>query len=449
MPPHRLVPGTLLHNRYRVRQHLREGGFGIIYLCQDEQLQRRCAVKQNLDSSNEGGAQFLQEARILSGLSHPNLPGVSDLFDDPAGQFFVMDYIAGTNLQEMMDDAGAPFSTEQVLEWLPQMISAVQHLHDQTPHPVIHRDIKPANFILTPTDALYLIDFGIAKVSQPRIPTQAGALGVSEGYSPPEQYTRTGTTPASDQYALAATLYTLLTAVVPPESPLRFAATNPLKPASHFQPMLPPAVDAILVRALSIDPADRYPSVAEFGKAFEQALQSHHGFRLNPKDPASEIHTLKELFDLCDSSRTGWETARKALSSGRMAACLKYLGSDTAIINQAKHPDPDQWLERLLRRLGRPRAEAQVDFGRAQVFPKLRNGENVAVLLTNTNSSGLVSGTLQPIVDWIEIPLPRFSLLPGEQVQIQVRILPVAFAASLERNLQTGTLPDPFVIVRD
>lgn len=213
-----LQTGKILHNRYRIVKLLAQGGFGAVYRAWDISLNRSCALKENFGTSPEAQRQFAREAQILANLSHPNLPRVSDHFVVPGqGQYLIMDFIEGEDLQEMLDRLGSPISEDQTLPWIEQICDALKYLHDQNPS-IIHRDLKPANIKIDPTGKAVLVDFGIAKIFDSSRGTTIGARGVTPGFSPPEQYGQGGTDPRSDVYALGATLYTLLTGLQPPDS---------------------------------------------------------------------------------------------------------------------------------------------------------------------------------------------------------------------------------------
>jgi serine/threonine-protein kinase len=211
-----LNPGVILQNRYQILRRIGGGGMGDVYLATDLRLGNPVVVKEN-----RGGDPhlFYAEARILSALRHPNLPRVSDHFIEaasayaqPGAQYLVMDYVAGQNLEQIVQARG-PLREQDALAWLNQILDAVKYLHANR---VIHRDIKPQNIILTPQGNAVLVDFGIAKVIQPGRATASGARGVgSPGYAPLEQYTG-GTDERSDIYALGATFYFALTGAEPP-----------------------------------------------------------------------------------------------------------------------------------------------------------------------------------------------------------------------------------------
>ena len=207
-----LQQGEVIYQRYRIVKLLAQGGFGTLYRAWDTALGRPCALKENLDPSPGGQRQFLREAKILANLIHPSLPRVTDYFlVQGQSQYLVMDYVEGQDLQEMLEDRGSPLPEVRVQVWAGQICDALTYLHSQTP-PVIHRDIKPANIKITPSGQAVLVDFGIAKVYDPKLKTTLGAQAVSPGYSPYEQYGKGKTDPRTDIYALGATLYTLLTA---------------------------------------------------------------------------------------------------------------------------------------------------------------------------------------------------------------------------------------------
>jgi len=258
--------GEMLHNRYRVVKLLAQGGFGTLYRAWDTALERPCVLKENLADTPDGQRQFLHEAKILANLSHPNLPRVTDFFLGQAGkQYLVMDYVEGQDLQEILEEQGKPFDEQQVLQWAVQLCEALNYLHSQKP-PIIHRDIKPANIQLTPSGRIVLIDFGIAKVFDPKQKTTLGAQAISPGFSPYEQYGKGKTDARSDIYSLGATLYTLLTAQEPPES-IQRVVNDPLVLPRQANPSLSMRTSAAIVRALQLDPTQRFQKILDFKKA--------------------------------------------------------------------------------------------------------------------------------------------------------------------------------------
>ena len=211
-----------MQGRYRIERELGKGGFGAVYCAWDSNVDRRCAVKENLEMAAEGRRQFSREATVLANLSHPNLPRVTDHFSIPGqGQYLVMDFVEGDDLGSLVNRQGK-IPVEQALSWMIQVADALVYIHSQQP-PVLHRDIKPANIRITPGGQAMLVDFGLVKVFDPNLKTTMGARAVTPGYAPPEQYGQGRTDHRTDIYALGATLYTLLTGQEPPESVQRVA----------------------------------------------------------------------------------------------------------------------------------------------------------------------------------------------------------------------------------
>ena len=257
-----LTTGSILNQRYRIVKVLGRGGFGTVYRAWDLNLSRTCAVKENTDTSVDATRQFSREATFLANLHHPNLPRVTDHFSLPGqGQYLVMDFIEGDDLQAMLASTGSALPEGQVLRWMVQVLSALEYLHSQTP-PIIHRDIKPANIRITPQGQAVLVDFGIAKAFDSSSKTTHGARAVTPGYSPQEQYGSGRTDARSDLYALGATLYTLLTGQAPIESVQRTIGEQ-LPPPRSLNPAISPAVEAAILKAMAPAPAERFQAAAE------------------------------------------------------------------------------------------------------------------------------------------------------------------------------------------
>lgn len=260
-----LNTGFVLNNRYRIVKLLGQGGFGAVYRAWDTALSRPCAVKENLELAPESQRQFSLEASILANLSHANLPRVIDHFILPGqGQYLVMDFIEGEDLGTRLQQTGK-MRWDEIRPWVEQIVSAVVYLHSQ-PNPVIHRDIKPSNIRITPDGRAFLVDFGLVKYYDPQLRTTRGARAVTPGYSPPEQYGQAITDARTDIYALAATIYSLLTNLEPPESVARLVSDT-LLPPRRVDASIPQPVEQALLKAMQIRPADRFASMAEFAQA--------------------------------------------------------------------------------------------------------------------------------------------------------------------------------------
>ncbi len=265
------VTGQIINERYRIVKQLAQGGFGAVYRAWDLNLKVPCAVKENPSSQEAVQEQFISEASILATLRHPNLPRVTDFFSIPGmGQYLVMDYIEGKDLQEMLDEQQGPLPEEQVLSWIAQIGDALAYLHEQDP-PIIHRDIKPANIKITADNKAVLVDFGIAKIQRPKKLTAIGARAVTPGFSPPEQYGQGATDIRSDVYALGATIYALLTGEAPADSVDLLSGAAALPSVSAVNAQVSPSTSAVVERAMQLEKKERFESVVAFMSALTPA----------------------------------------------------------------------------------------------------------------------------------------------------------------------------------
>lgn len=277
-----LEQNIMLQDRYRIVQPLGGGGMGQVYLAHDTRLaDKPCAIKELVPDPHatphekkQNAAQFHQEASVLAHLSHPNLPDVSDYFDERGRFYLVMDYIEGETTEQRLHQSPDGLPPETVVEWAVQLCNVLEYLHSQTP-PVIFRDMKPANVMLTPEGDVKLIDFGVARLFDPTKRTDTLKMGTA-GYAPPEQYAGQGqTNPRSDVYALGATLHELLTGADPTAHPFVFT------PPRKLNPGVSPSLSNAVMRAVSLDPGDRFPSVKAMKETLEKATRPRR-LRLPP-----------------------------------------------------------------------------------------------------------------------------------------------------------------------
>ena len=270
----KLRRGTILNDRYRIKKSFSQGGFGAVYLAQDLTNGVVCAVKENLDNSPNGVlGNFLREASMLYNLRHPNLPKVWDHFVIPGeGQYLVMEYIEGRSLDDILEENGKPLPEYQVVPWISQVCDALTYLHSQSP-PIIHRDLKPSNIRITPENKAVLVDFGIAKFYDEFSRTSTVARAVTPGYSPLEQYGIGKTDERSDVYALAATVYRLLTMKTPSPS-VDIAAGTSGTPVSarDINPKVSRGISNAIQRAMRLRVKDRTQSIAQFNKELQSGL---------------------------------------------------------------------------------------------------------------------------------------------------------------------------------
>lgn len=177
-----LEKGTILENTYEIIEEIGSGGGGIVFKAKHLRLQTDVVVKKIKDEVR-GKVESRKEADILKNLKHPYLPRVYDFIETEDGVYTVMDFVYGEDMKHALDRHGK-FSQKQVSKWAEQLGEALDYLHSQKP-PIIHSDIKPANIMLTEEGNVCLIDFNISLAMGGEM---ASAVGISAGFSPPEQY---------------------------------------------------------------------------------------------------------------------------------------------------------------------------------------------------------------------------------------------------------------------
>jgi serine/threonine protein kinase len=276
-----LAADTILQNRYRILRLLGQGGMGAVYLAEDRRFGSHLALKEALFDQLRLRKAFEREAKLLHRLRHPALPVVMDYFTEGQGQYLVMQFIPGRDLEQFLEerrmrDLGL-LPVDRVLRWADQLLDALEYLHGNET-PIIHRDIKPANLKLTPHDEVVLLDFGLAKSAATESSQSPSLHGYSLHYAPLEQVEGRGTDPRSDLYSLAATLHHLLTGEIPPTAVTRAVAMldgrpDPLRPANGLNPRVPQEVARILLLALHQQPDQRPPSARAMREALAAALR--------------------------------------------------------------------------------------------------------------------------------------------------------------------------------
>ncbi|OQA19350.1 MAG: Serine/threonine-protein kinase C [bacterium ADurb.Bin363] len=255
-----LPAGTLLDNRYEIKNALKAGGMGAVYLAFDNRLQQNCAVKEmfNITVANEQQdyivKRFMEEAKLLAGLNHPSIPRVIDYFPGNEKYYLVMDYIKGRDLYTyIFEEGGHGLREELVLDWAIQVCDVLDYLHSQ-PRPILHRDLKPSNLIHRDDDGrIILIDFGLARAINPQSQTQKTVVGTL-GYAPMEQY-QGHPEPRSDVYSLGATMHFLLSAQE--SMPFKFPPIKELRSDVSIW------MERVIQKALSLKPENRFTSAEE------------------------------------------------------------------------------------------------------------------------------------------------------------------------------------------
>jgi serine/threonine protein kinase len=278
------APGTILQGTYRIVGPIAEGGCGEIFLADHTRLPGQVAIKvlhRGLQKNAEVLSRFRQEAEITATLRHPHIVQVLDFnVTDQGYPYLVMEMLEGQSLSKRINDAAelTPASAVGIVEQIAQALSAA-HVRG-----IVHRDLKPDNVMLLSgegvKDFVKVLDFGISQASwRPRLTNDAEVAGTPQ-YMAPEQARglREEIDSRSDQFSLAAIAYVLLTGSEPfrAEDPIavlyQVVHADPPPPAA-LVPRLGPAVDAVIMRGLAKQSADRFPSVLEFAAALRQAIE--------------------------------------------------------------------------------------------------------------------------------------------------------------------------------
>ena len=287
--------------RYKINSLLGEGGMGAVFKARDETLKRDVALKvMNPQFSRLPNFQerFLQEARTVARLSHPNIVQVFDfgqqVVDEVQQLFIVMENIPGTDLKSLLKKRGR-FTPVEALPLIIQACAGIGYAHRAG---LVHCDVKPQNLLVTPDMRLKVTDFGIARALATIQPDeQSEIVWGSPQYFAPEQASGAAPSPASDVYSLGIILYELLTGTLP----FRGATATDLAhlhveadppPIRELLPEVPPALEQILMKVLAKEPAQRYRTADQLGRVLINFgdTRSAPSLALTPEmEPASEI----------------------------------------------------------------------------------------------------------------------------------------------------------------
>jgi serine/threonine protein kinase len=262
----------LLKNRYEILEILGRGGMGCVYKVADRfqdgkilAAKELLAVNLSAEKAHEALAQFQTEARILTRLTHPNLPKVYDYFSFPGRYYIIMEYVKGKTLEKILEARkGRPVNERQALSWALQICKTMHFLTVQKP-PVVFRDLKPANIMIDGNSRVKLIDFGIARFFKEAKSEDTFLYG-TPGYAAPEQYGTGQTDVRSDIFSLGATLHHCLTGRNPSENPLDFPDSRSLNPK------LSRGTAEIIRKALHQEREKRFRSALEMKQAVQRVL---------------------------------------------------------------------------------------------------------------------------------------------------------------------------------
>ena len=283
--PLALNEGTVLAGQYIIEKVLGQGGFGITYQARDHKTNQKVAVKEFFpdamatrtqattvmpfsgergESYEYGKACFLQEAETLAEfIGNENIVRIHSYFEENGTAYFVMDFIEGMSFDNVIKQRGGKVSVDEAINTLVPIMDALGAVHSKG---IIHRDVTPDNIYITNNGVVKLLDFGAARYS---LGDKSRSLDVvlKHGFAPKEQYTRRGKQgPFTDIYAMGASFYYAITGKRPPDSVERMD-DDELVPPSSLGVQISPHVEDAILKALNVQPQDRFQSMAEFKAA--------------------------------------------------------------------------------------------------------------------------------------------------------------------------------------
>lgn len=336
-----LSPGAQFSG-YTIVRALGAGGMGEVYLVEHPRLPRQEALKvlsSAVSADPSFQARFVQEADLAAALAHPNIVRVNDRGEADGQLWISMDYVDGTDAAQLQRDrypAGMPAA--EVAAIVMAVAAALDYAHDQG---LLHRDVKPANILLSQPSAdgtrrVFLADFGIAReLGNPSGLTATNLTVGTVAYASPEQLMGADLDGRSDQYALAATAFQLLTGVPPYQNSNPVAVIGqhlnaPIPALSAHRPDLA-GLDAVLARGLSKDPNDRYLRCADFA----YALAAHSGAGVG----GSEATQFAIRPAPTRVPRTAGKPASRSLKIGAvgLATVVAVGGAGYAVIRYTQH----------------------------------------------------------------------------------------------------------------
>ncbi len=307
----------LLHGQYTIQCYLSSGGFGVTYLARDS-LDRKIVIKECfpvmtclrkgkkvIGRTAEDQTVFekivrllVHEARRMARLTHPNIVGVHQVFEENGTAYLALDFVNGQDLLEIIEHNPKRLTPDLVKNLLRKSLDAVEYMHESD---ILHRDISPDNILITEDDEPVLIDFGAAREVTNRASKALSALNaVKDGYSPLEFYSSIAEqSPASDLYSLAATFYHVITGDAPPDSHSRLSAIaaeelDPWEPipvrTEGFDHYFLGAID----KALALFPKDRLYSATQWIEQIDQDRRQKALLAAARKDKGLE-ELIKEI----------------------------------------------------------------------------------------------------------------------------------------------------------
>ena len=287
--------GKMLDNRYEILECIGTGGMAVVYKARCHRLNRLVAVKilkPELASDAEFRRRFHDESQAVAMLSHTNIVTVYDVSHSDGLDYIVMELVDGMTLKQYMQKRGAPLNWREALHFITQIVRALGHAHSRG---IIHRDIKPQNILVLRDGSVKVTDFGIARITSAAQATLTQEALGSVHYISPEQARGSHIDGRSDLYSAGVVLYEMLTGRLPfeGETPVSVAIQHinsiPIPPRD-LNPSIPPALEAITLKAMAPKVEDRYASADEMLDDLEE-------FRKNPDVVPEHAREVEAMLD--------------------------------------------------------------------------------------------------------------------------------------------------------
>jgi eukaryotic-like serine/threonine-protein kinase len=452
------LKGTVVDERYQLHEKIGSGGMAEVWLAEDTELDRNVAIKilhDRFAQDTEFVERFQREAQSAAGLQHPNVVGIFDRGEFGDTYFIAMEYVDGPSLKDLVK---GEMGIKDAVDFTRQILTAARFAHRKG---IVHRDLKPQNVLIDDEGRARVADFGIARGGENSDITATGSVMGTAQYLSPEQAQGKETTPRSDIYSIGVILYEALTGRVPfhGESAVAVAlkqvSETPRRP-SAINPEVPPALDAVVMRALAKDPDARFRDADAFLKALDAAERAPD--RPRPEDTAAfAAFSPAGEADLGEAEAEDWrsddERRRRlrwfilALLAAGVAALVAFAltrPSDVAVpdvigkdVEAAKEILEDQGLEWDINSI--PSAAPRNQVVEQDPIPTTRGGgkaeEGSTVTLSVSSGPAIVS--VPPVANLTEDEARKRLENAGFQVVVAER-----FSETVPRGVVIGTEPD-------
>ena len=337
------IKGILLDNRYRIVDKIGVGGMADVYLGEDTLLGRHVAIKvlhANFANDDEFVTRFKREAQAAGKLNHPNIVNMYDVGFDQDLHYIIMEYVNGETLKEYITRHGR-LSIDEAVKFTIAIAEGLEHAHTMG---IVHCDIKPHNVIITQTGRVKVTDFGIARaMNATNTVMYTNSILGSAHYLSPEQASGKPVDGNTDIYSLGVVLYEMLTGRVPfeGETPIAVALKHvreKVAPPTRYNPSIPPLLEAVVMKALSKNPADRFDSISDMisDLRLSQGFTMGKTQRHEPYDfatqmiPAVDPEALEDFSTIQEERKD--EGQKKSMLSKIASIPQKYIVLGAAVI---------------------------------------------------------------------------------------------------------------------